>query len=94
MCMLLNSRGQSWTTSPSLAYSWGTRKMSSGTGCDIIFMEDNTIEDWRQQKPKTSSQLTTIIESALVDPISTQLVGRQHPADEVESELVGTQQQS
>ena len=43
---------------------------------DIIFMEDKTIEDWRQQKPKTSSQPTTIMESALVDPFSTQPVGQ------------------
>ena len=35
---------------------------------DIIFMEDKTIEDSRQQKPKTSSQSTTIMESALVIP--------------------------
>ena len=58
---------------------------------DIIFMEDQTIEHWRQQKPKPSSQPTTIMESALVDPISTQPIGRQHPADEAESESADTQ---
>ena len=51
-------------------------------------------EDQRQQKPVSSSQLTTIMESALVDPSSTQPVGRQQPVDETKSEPLGTQQQA
>ena len=38
---------------------------------DVIFMEDKTIENWGQQKLEMSSQPTTIMESALIDPIST-----------------------
>ena len=32
------SSGQSWTSNPSHAYSWGTRKMSSATGCGIFLI--------------------------------------------------------
>ena len=59
---------------------------------DIVFMEDKKIEDWKQQKPLLSSQLATVMESALVDPSSKQPVNRQQPTDETESEPTGTQQ--
>jgi transposase InsO family protein len=61
---------------------------------DIIFMEDKTFEDWRQQQPKMFPQPTTTIEPTLVEPISTLPVGVQQPAEEVESELVDTRQQA
>ena len=60
--------------------------------CDVIFMEDKTIEHQRQQRPMLSSQSTTFMESTLVNPISTQPVDKQQQADEVESESADTQQ--
>ena len=54
-------------------------------------MEDKTIEDCRQQKPMSSPHSTTIMESALVDPPSTQPVNRQQPADEAEYESTNIQ---
>ena len=59
---------------------------------DVVFMEDKTIEDWRQQKLVSSSQSTIVMESRVVDPPSTQPVGRQQSADEVESKSADTQQ--
>ena len=59
---------------------------------DIVFMEENTIEDWKQQKPVSSSQPAVIVmESALVDPSSTQPVGRQQSANETEFEPASRQ---
>ena len=56
---------------------------------DVIFMEDKTIEDWKQQRPESPPKSATVMEPILVDPIPTQ-----QPANEVELESVDTQQQS
>ena len=53
----------------------------------VVFMEDKTIEDWKQKKLVSSSQSTTFMELALVDPPSTHPVGRQQPFDEAVWEM-------
>ena len=80
--MLQKLKGQSWIASPSHAYLgysvdefgymlWDLLDKNMVWSRDIVFMEVKTIEDWRQQKLVSSSQLAIVMESALVDLLYT-----------------------
>ena len=59
---------------------------------DIVFMEDKTIEDRRQQKLVSSSQLAIVMESAEADPSPTRPTYRQLLTDATELEATRMQQ--
>ena len=76
--------GQIWTTNPTTCIFFGYSEDEFGyrlwnlldkkvvRSHDIVFMEDKTIVDWKQQKPMSFSQLTIVMESPNIDPSSTQ----------------------
>ena len=90
--MWQNIKGQSWAESTNrcifLGYLedefdykfWDFLDKKVVRNRDIVFMENKTIEDWKHRKLVMSSQPTTIMESTLADPFSTQ------PANETEFE--------